>query len=87
MIRGGFGWPISGARLQPNNYRLEGISRNDYANGAPGSVLGGSRGDDAIQEFSVATSSKKGLSHILQLLCVFLGTNQNTCYDGVTWVS
>jgi hypothetical protein len=48
---------ISGARPQQNNYRLDGISLNDYANGAPGSVLGGSLGVDAIQEFSVLTSN------------------------------
>src|SRR5207302_1278009 len=30
---------------------------NDYANGAPGSVLGGNLGVDAIQEFSVLTSN------------------------------
>src|SRR6266481_2634866 len=48
---------ISGARPQQNNYRLDGISLNDYANGAPGSVLGGSLGVDAIQEFSVVTSN------------------------------
>ncbi len=41
---------ISGARPQQNNYRLDGVSLNDYANGAPGSVLGGSLGVDAIQE-------------------------------------
>src|SRR6202790_3374041 len=48
---------ISGARPQQHNYRLDGISLNDYANGAPGSVLGGSLGVDAIQEFSVLTSN------------------------------
>ncbi|MCU1341704.1 MAG: hypothetical protein JWN92_1127, partial [Candidatus Acidoferrum typicum] len=48
---------ISGARPQQNNYRLDGISLNDYANGAPGSVLGGNLGVDAIQEFSVLTSN------------------------------
>jgi hypothetical protein len=48
---------ISGARPQQNNYRLDGISLNDYANGGPGSVLGGSLGVDAIQEFSVITSN------------------------------
>jgi len=48
---------ISGARPQQNNYRLDGVSLNDYANGAPGSVLGGSLGVDAIQEFSVITSN------------------------------
>ena len=48
---------ISGARPQQNNYRLDGISINDYANGGPGSVLGGNLGVDAIQEFSVLTSN------------------------------
>ena len=32
---------ISGARPQQNNYRVDGISINDYSNGGPGSVLGG----------------------------------------------
>jgi hypothetical protein len=50
---------ISGARPQQNNYRLDGVSLNDYANGAPGSVLGGSLGVDAIEEFSVITSNLK----------------------------
>jgi hypothetical protein len=48
---------ISGARPQQNNYRLDGASLNDYANGAPGSVLGGNLGVDAIQEFTVLTSN------------------------------
>src|SRR6202049_2488793 len=48
---------ISGARPQQNNYRLDGVSLNDYANGAPGSVLGGSLGVDAIEEFSVIPSN------------------------------
>jgi hypothetical protein len=48
---------MSGARPQQNNYRLDGISINDYANGGPGSLLGGNLGVDAIQEFSVLTSS------------------------------
>jgi hypothetical protein len=48
---------ISGARPQQNNYRLDGISLNDYANGGPGSVIGGNLGVDAIQEFSVLTSN------------------------------
>src|SRR6266436_284577 len=48
---------IDGARPQQNNYRLDGISLNDYANGAPGSVLGGNLGVDAIQEFSVLTTN------------------------------
>jgi hypothetical protein len=48
---------ISGARPQQNSYRLDGVSINDYSNGAPGSVLGGNLGVDAIQEFSVLTSN------------------------------
>src|SRR6202171_468029 len=48
---------IDGARPQQNNYRLDGISTNDYDNAAPGSVLGGDLGVDAIQEFSVLTSN------------------------------
>src|SRR5487761_1764746 len=48
---------ISGQRPQQNNYRLDGISINDYANGAPGSVLGGNLGVDAIAEFSVLSSN------------------------------
>src|SRR5258706_5471139 len=48
---------ISAARPQQNNYRLDGVSLNDYANGAPGTVLGGNLGVDAIQEFSVLTSN------------------------------
>jgi hypothetical protein len=48
---------ISGGRPQQNNYRLDGISLNDYTNGGPGSVLGGNLGVDAIQEFSVLTTN------------------------------
>src|SRR3981081_309030 len=48
---------ISGARPQQNNYRLDGVSLNDFANGAPGSVLGGNPGGDAVEEFSVLTSN------------------------------
>jgi hypothetical protein len=48
---------ISGARPQQNNYRVDGISINDYTNGGPGSLLGGNLGVDAIQEFSVLTSN------------------------------
>jgi hypothetical protein len=48
---------ISGARPQQNNYRLDGISINDYSNGGPGSVLGENLGVEAIQEFSVLTSN------------------------------
>jgi len=51
----GFGAAISvsGARPDQNNYRLDGISINDYSNGAPGSVLGSNLGVDAVEQFSV----------------------------------
>ena len=48
---------VAGARPQQNNYRLDGVSLNDYANGGPGSVVGGNLGVDAVQEFSVLTSN------------------------------
>jgi hypothetical protein len=48
---------ISGGRPTQNNYRLDGLSINDYGNGGPGSVLGVSLGVDAIQEFSVLTGN------------------------------
>jgi hypothetical protein len=48
---------IAGTRPLQNNYRLDGISINDYSNSAPGSVLGGDLGVDAIEEFSVLTSN------------------------------
>jgi hypothetical protein len=48
---------ISGTRPQQNNYRLDGISINDYSNGAPGSVAGLNLGVDAVAEFSVLTSN------------------------------
>lgn len=48
---------ISGARPQQNNYRLDGISINDYTNGAPGGVLGSLSGVDGIQEFSIVTTN------------------------------
>jgi hypothetical protein len=55
----GFGtqMTIDGGRPQQNNYRLDGISINDYSNGAPGSVVGVDLGVDAVQEFSVLTSN------------------------------
>ena len=55
----GFGnqMSISGTRPQQNNYRLDGVSFNDYTNGAPGGVLGTITGVDAVQEFSVITSN------------------------------
>ena len=48
---------INGARPQQNNYRLDGISIEDFANGGSGSVLGGNVGVDSIEEFSVSTSN------------------------------
>ncbi len=48
---------ISGARPQTNNYRLDSVSINDYSNGGPGGVIGSVLGVDAIQEFSVVTST------------------------------
>src|SRR5438105_8642285 len=55
----GFGAQISvsGGRPQQNNYLLDGITINDYANAAPGSVLGLDLGADAVEEFSVVTSN------------------------------
>jgi hypothetical protein len=55
----GFGnqMSIAGARPQQNNYRLDGVSFNDYTNGAPGGVLGTITGVDAVQEFSVITTN------------------------------
>ncbi|MGH9440034.1 MAG: carboxypeptidase regulatory-like domain-containing protein, partial [Terriglobia bacterium] len=55
----GFGAPlsVSGARPDENNYLVDGISINDYSNGAPGSVLGANLGVDAIQQFSVLGSN------------------------------
>ncbi|HLK34577.1 MAG TPA: TonB-dependent receptor, partial [Terriglobales bacterium] len=44
---------VSGARPDQNNYRLDGISINDYSNGAPGSVLGDNLGVDAVEQVSV----------------------------------
>ncbi len=55
----GFGnqMSIAGTRPQQNNYRLDGVSFNDYTNGAPGGVLGNVTGVDAVQEFSVITTN------------------------------
>jgi hypothetical protein len=44
---------VSGARPDQNSYRLDGISINDYSNGAPGSVLGDNLGVDAVEQVSV----------------------------------
>jgi len=48
---------ISGARPDQNNYRLDGVSINDYSNGAPGSVLGDNLGVDAVEQVSVLGSN------------------------------
>ena len=48
---------VSGARPQLNDYRIDGITVNDYTNGGPGSVQGGTLGVEGIQEFSVITSN------------------------------
>jgi outer membrane receptor protein involved in Fe transport len=54
----GFGNQLtnSGHRANENNYRLNGISINDYSNSAPGGPTGLNLGVDAIQEFSVLTT-------------------------------
>lgn len=49
---------VSGGRPQQNNYLLNGISINDYSNQAPGSILGGNLGVDAVSEFTVLTSNQ-----------------------------
>jgi hypothetical protein len=48
---------ISGGRVRQNSYRIDGVGVNDYSNGGPGSVLGGTLGVDAIEEFSVLTAN------------------------------
>src|SRR5882757_3112033 len=48
---------ISGARPDQNSYRLDGVSINDYSNGAPGSVLGDNLGIDAVEQVSVLGSN------------------------------
>ena len=64
LIRGNRGlgtqMTVSGGRPQQNNYRIDGISINDYSNGGPGSALGIDLGVDAIQEFSVVTANSAG---------------------------
>ncbi len=54
----GFGgeMTVSGQRSTFNNYRIDGITVNDYAMAAPGNVIGIVLGVDAVQEFSVLTS-------------------------------
>src|ERR1700694_5921961 len=55
----GFGtqMTVNGGRPAQNNYRLDGVSINDYSNSAPGSVLGADLGSDAVSEFSVLSST------------------------------
>jgi hypothetical protein len=48
---------ISGSRPDENAYILDGASINDYANGAPGSVLGDNLGIDAVQQVAVLGSN------------------------------
>ena len=48
---------VAGHRPVENNYRVNGITVNDYSNGSPGSVQGSQFGVDAIQEFSVLTAN------------------------------
>jgi hypothetical protein len=54
----GFGseMTVSGQRSTFNNYRIDGVSVNDYAMAAPGNVIGVVLGVDAIQEFQVLTA-------------------------------
>lgn len=54
----GFGseMTVSGQRSTFNNYRIDGISVNDYAMAAPGNVIGVVLGVDAVEEFQVLTS-------------------------------
>lgn len=55
----GFGtqMTIGGNRPQQNNYRLDGVSINDYSGSGPGNVIGSALGVDAVQEFSVVTGN------------------------------
>ena len=48
---------VAGSRPAQSNYRLDGITINDYTNAGPGSVLGGNLGVDAIQEFTILSST------------------------------
>src|ERR1700724_2664815 len=49
---------VTGGRPQQNNYLLNGVSINDYSNQAPGSILGGNLGVDAVSEFNVLTTNQ-----------------------------
>jgi outer membrane receptor protein involved in Fe transport len=46
----------AGHRANENTYRINGVSINDYSNGAPGGPSGFNLGVDGVQEFSVLTS-------------------------------
>ena len=46
-----------GHRPNENNYRVNGLSINDYTNGSPGSALGVQLGVDAIDQFSILTGN------------------------------
>lgn len=48
---------ISGSRPIGNNYLIDGVNINDYANNGPGSILGGNLGVDGIGEFTVLTTN------------------------------
>lgn len=48
---------IAGGRPQQNNYRLDGVNINDYANSSPGSTDGLTLGAEAIAQFSVISSN------------------------------
>lgn len=57
--QGGFGTEIviSGQSPRQNDYLLDGISVNDYANSPPGSAAGVNLGADSTKQFSVITSN------------------------------
>jgi hypothetical protein len=48
---------IAGGRPQQNNYLMDGVNINNYANAGPGSLLGGNLGTDAVAEFSVLATN------------------------------
>jgi len=54
----GFGNQLSdsGHRANENDYRVNGLTINDYSNAAPGGPTGLNLGVDAVQEFSVITT-------------------------------
>src|SRR5262245_18833888 len=55
----GFGSQVTIASARPlqNNYRLDGVSVNDYANSSPGTTDGLTLGAEAIAQFSVISSN------------------------------